>query len=422
MKNIRWYLFWLKDFFEGSTVRKMYNDIKNNDEKKNEEKLKKLLKHAVTTTSYYSKYNSDSIFNFPIINKNIIKENYEKLKSNKYEPKDVRTMSTSGSTGIPLTVIQDKNKRKKCRADFIYFWRKAGYTFGEKQIFFRIWTKKNLKRKIDRYLQNVIAYDISNIDEKNLESVVELLKKDKKIKNIFSYASTLKQLSEYMIKNNCKPDEFSITSIISTSEMLEEATRENLKKIFNCNVISSYGNQENGLLAQENIEKGGFELNTNSYFFEFLKLDQDVPAEEGEISRIIVTDLYNYAMPIIRYDTGDIAIYRKVNSNVKNINQLYGRKVDSIKNTKGEVMSPHVITNNMWGIENVKQFKFQQVGLKEYKMILNMNDNYKVDEEKINFKFKNLLGEDANFAIEYVSEIPVLSSGKRKYIENLYGK
>ena len=51
-------------------------------------------------------------------------------------------------------------------------------------------------------------------------------------------------------------------------------------------------------------------------------------------------------------------------------------------------------------------------------MILNLNCE-KIDEKSIKEKFKNLLGNDAIINIKYVEEIPVLSSGKRKYIENL---
>lgn len=165
-------------------------------------------------------------------------------------------------------------------------------------------------------------------------------------------------------------------------------------------------------------------LNEADYYIEFLKLNSDEQAEEGEVSRVVITDLYNYAMPIIRYDTGVLAIYKNCSEckiNKKVITSIYGRKVDIIYNTKGETLSPHIITNNMWGIKGVKQFKFIQEDKTSYKFILNINNSIENYNEII-CKFKEILGKEAKIDIEYVDEIPVLSSGKRKYIENRMNK
>ena len=75
---------------------------------------------------------------------------------------------------------------------------------------------------------------------------------------------------------------------------------------------------------------------------------------------------------------------------------------------------------SMWGIENVKQFKFIQKGKKEYELLINLKEKEGVNKELIIAKFKKILGQDANVSIKYVDEIPTLKSGKVKYIENLY--
>ena len=69
--------------------------------------------------------------------------------------------------------------------------------------------------------------------------------------------------------------------------------------------------------------------------------------EEGELARIVVTDLFNYAMPLIRYDTGDLAVVEKHEKYGKVITSIEGRRTDFIYNTSGDVLSPYSVINNM---------------------------------------------------------------------------
>lgn len=425
--NWRWYLFWLMDFLRGGKIHKAYKDIKRcyyNGNNHIEKDVSNLLEHARKTTKFYSKYTQNKIEDFPIMNKRMIIENYEEIKSSKYIGKKLHKMSTSGSTGTPFTVVQDKIKRSRVIAEVLFFGKICGYTFGQRQVFFRVWVNSVKKSKLKQFLQNMITEDISNLDSDKMEQIKEILTKDKKIKNILSYSSTMGQVSKYLLEKGLTPKDFSVKSIICGSELLQDEIRNNLKKVFNSNIVSRYANEENGILGQECIEKQEFHLNTSSYYFEFLKLDEDKKAEKGELARIVITDLYNYALPMIRYDTGDLAIVGDATCDIKVnavIKEIFGRKVDLIYNTEGQALSPHAITNNMWNTQNIKQFKFTQISKDEYVILLNVEKNFDKEQEKeIKEKFIKILGNNAKIKIEYTDEIPVLASGKRRYIENLY--
>lgn len=425
--NWRWYLFWLMDFLRGGKIHKAYKDIKRcyyNGNNHIEKDVSNLLEHARKTTKFYSQYTQNKIEDFPVMNKRMIIENYEEIKSSKYIGKKLHKMSTSGSTGTPFTVVQDKIKRSRVIAEVLFFGKICGYTFGQGQVFFRVWVNSVKKSKLKQFLQNMITEDISNLDSDKMEQIKEILTKDKKIKNILSYSSTMGQVSKYLLEKGLTPKNFSVKSIICGSELLQDETRNNLKKVFNSNIVSRYANEENGILGQECIEKQEFHLNTSSYYFEFLKLDEDKKAEKGELARIVITDLYNYALPMIRYDTGDLAIVGDATCDIKVnavIKEIFGRKVDLIYNTEGQALSPHAITNNMWNTQNIKQFKFTQISKDEYVILLNVEKNFDKEQEKeIKEKFIKILGNNAKIKIEYTDEIPVLASGKRRYIENLY--
>lgn len=419
--NYRWYLFWIKDFLQNNRIKKAYKDILKNhneiDMNGQKEKITNLLNEVIENCEFYSN-NKNNINDFPIVNKMILKENFDKILNKKYQLNNLHKMSTSGSTGTPFTVYQNKEKRHRVIAEVLFYGKIINYTFGEKQFYFRIWVNSIKKNKFKRYLQNMNTIDISNLSDERLAEILEKINTEK-VKCILSYASTLERLAEYAEKSGYKYTQKKLKCIISSSELLSEKTRKKLKNIFKCNVYSRYSNEENGILGQDTCTNKEFNLNYANYYFEFLKLENNEPAQEGELSRVVLTDLYNYSMPLIRYDTGDLAIYRTKN-NKKYITELYGRKVDLIYNTKKEQISPHTITNNMWEFKEIKQFKFIQNDTKSYKIIINTDK--KIEQNQIINKFKKILGKDAEIKIEYTKEIPILSSGKRKYIENTMNK
>jgi len=169
-------------------------------------------------------------------------------------------------------------------------------------------------------------------------------------------------------------------------------------------------------------ENNEFHLNTASYVFEILKLGKDEPIEDGELGRIVVTDLYNYGMPIIRYDTGDLGIKKSSSNcsfNTPVFTSVEGRRMDMIFDTKGEIISSFTITNNLWRYPEIVQYQFIQTGEKEYEFILNLEEEFPREQELIE-EFKEYLGLDAIIKVSYVDGIPLLNSGKRKKVINKY--
>ena len=411
-------MFWLKDKVTGGKVKEAYKDLENNyfkfDKKKQNEKLNYLLKYAKENCKFYSKYQL-SIIDFPVINKQIIKDNFDDIFVKKYNINKLHKMSTSGSTGTPFTVYQNKEKRNRVLAEVLFYGKITDYYFGQKEMYCRSWTKKNKKTLLKQKLQNIIPFDITSLNDKTISNCLNIISKEKNLTCILSYASTLDRICEYIIRSKYSYNNKSLRSIISSSEVLNEETRKKINKLFKCKCYSRYSNQENGILGQDNGVDKTFILNEANYHFEFLKIDSDEEAKEGEISRIVVTDLYNYAMPMIRYDTGDIAIYMKINNKLC-ITEIYGRRQDIIYDIHNNPISPHGISVNLWGLSNIKQWQFIQKGQKKYKIMINSSNN--IAEKEVIEKMKKILGKDANITIEYVSEIPILSSGKTKNIIN----
>lgn len=412
--RLRRNVFWTIDMLNNRKTRKNYIEIKRLMESNtsNKNQLSLLLKHAIQSVPFYKNFNFTNIEEFPVLTKNDYKENYNIYQSEHYLDKQLHQMSTSGSTGTPFTVYQNMNKRKRTVADLIYFNDIAGQKLGDRFMYIKAFPEP--KTRIESLKQNVIAIDILKLNNNVLEGIRTTLKKDKLITSILAYASSYEQLGNYLHKMGDNPEMFNLKALFSSSALLTDDTKNKLVEVFGCPVIDRYSNQENGVLAQTRDTFGEFHINRASYYIELLKIDSDEVAEKGELGRITITDLYNFAMPMIRYDTGDLAISddddRKSLSTLRNIQ---GRRVDIIYDTKGNMLTPHTVSVHMKRYEKLKQWQFIQDDKNNYILKANGAEGIytRVDFENT---LRSILGSDAEIEIQYVDEIPVLASGKFK--------
>ena len=151
-------IFWINDFLKGSPIRKPYSEIKwicEHDEEVTRKlrlrKLNEILKYACSNTIFYAQYMGNDINHFPVMDKASLIKNADaisvppsKIPNQKGE---VYIQKTSGSTGVPLAVPQDTQKRQRRIADLKYFGQLVGYKSHEPLIHLRIWNKWQKKSR-----------------------------------------------------------------------------------------------------------------------------------------------------------------------------------------------------------------------------------------------------------------------------------
>jgi phenylacetate-CoA ligase len=420
--NFRKLLFTLNDTLKGGLVSNHLNDVKNHMEGKTNESdihLKNLLQHAITNVNKYKDIQSFDLQSFPVVDKSIIKNDLNSFKAKNYLDKKVVTMTTSGSTGTPFTVFQDLNKKARNHADTIYFGKLAGYEIGNCLIYMKIWAKQKMSSSFTYKLQNIIPMDVLQLDDVQIQKLIDLMENHKQNYSILGYVSALEQVVRFLDKNKKAGINANVKSFITMSEGLSFETKQKLQNIFNCPVVSRYSNLENGIIAQELRDgKARFLINTASYKVEILDLKTNEPLSNGKLGKIVVTDLFNYAMPMIRYDTGDLGAMEEDNDKLY-LSKVEGRKLDVLFDTKGNVVSSYIMYKNMWQYTEIDQYQLIQVSEKGYLFKINCPTEFKREKQLIG-EFISYLGSDADFKVEYVTEIPLLDSGKRRKTVNLY--
>lgn len=427
-ERIRNLSFWTIDFLRGGNVRKHYQDVKHIIEKPNDplslnkkaEYLGDVLKHATATSNYYKNINPNNLENFPVVNKEVIKLSYKDIQSQIHINKSKVGVSTSGSTGASFTVYQDLNKKNRNTADIIYFSELCGFTIGYRLYYLRFWNMFKKKNGLASFFQNIIPINVFELSEEAVKKLITILKRDTSNKGMLGYASSFDKICKYLESINSKPIDCKLKSVIGMSERLDPNTKLQMKKYFNVDMVSRYSNAENGMLAQQPIKEEYFRINWASYYIEILNFDNDQKVAPGTIGRIVITDLFNYDTPMIRYDTGDIGIMNyEMNQGVSELvlTKVEGRKMDMIRNTSGEILSTSIllIINKY---KQVKQRQIIQKAEKEYVFKLKIEHTIFDKESEFIEEFKGYLGEDANIRIEYVTEIPLLNSGKQRAIVN----
>ena len=306
--------------------------------------------------------------------------------------------------------------------NFISVMELNGFRLGMKRGEFRVWIPgKNTISRWKSFKNNLIMIDISNMGDEALEKICEKIRKEK-IQVLVAYSSALTALTGYIKKTKKDVTRWSVEMVFSMGEALPQATYDAVKEIWGFAPVRSYGNNENGFIAIQLNEEDRYTVDLYNFYVEILKLDSDEPAAPGELGRIVVTDFYNRAFPMIRYDTGDTGKYVEIKENSGRCHgyftEIYGRRGSMMYNCKGEPLSIHVFMNVLINLEGiVHQAKCIQWEKKRYELLINA-DREKINEEEVVASYRRYLGEEAEISVTYVDEIPVQASGKRMVCEN----
>ena len=304
------------------------------------EKLRDLLEYSYNNTDYYRNlFNTinikpkdinsiDDLSKLPILTKKIIRDNQSELISKRIDSLYYKKGSTGGSTGDPLIYLHDNDSWSFVNANNIFNWEKTGYRYGNKFLALGstslyVNKKPSLKHKIYYQLKNKEAVSGINMSDDVCEKYCELIKKEN-IKYIYGYASSIYLLAKYVFVNNIN---LPIKVCFSTSEVLKDIYRETIQKAFKCKIIDCYGANDGGITAFSHT-KGFYEVGYNC----IVRIKD--PNENGE-GTILLTDLFNYAMPFINYEIGDViqidlSINKQYNYNGQIINKILGRTSDII--------------------------------------------------------------------------------------------
>jgi len=395
-----------------------------------EKKLRLIIRYAYEHNIFYHKLYREKKVNpyeiktitdlkkIPIVERKTMQDNFPRTVSIDVDPNQCFKLQTSGSTGMPLTVLVDTATQIQRRILSLRQFFECGGKRKYKQMEFRNVDDMPLpvenipisigRKLIDWPFPRSIRVPINNIALDRAKSI--LLKKKPEV--IFGYPSFLYSLVETL------EEKYGSQILFTTGEMLTYDYRKMIKSKFCGNIIDSYGCTEVGDIGWEcPNEHVGYHLNTDSVFVEFIKEGNNV--SDGEEGEIVLTDLTNTAMPFIRYKIGDIGLLGdslcSCGRTLPLMRTLKGRSDDFVLLPSGKKISPLALLdlNTMKGIF---EFRVVQRNSRLIELWIRAAENTEVNVQKFVSAVKDVIGEDIEIRIRLVEKIPVDKSGKLRRI------
>jgi len=397
-----------------------------------------ILEYSVKSVPYYRdvaerndiKTSRNGIFEdirkFPILNKEVLRNQFANLKSEAFERKYYKNTS-GGSTGEPVIFIQDAQYKEKGKGAKIFFDEWAGRMDGETVV--KLWgSERDILRGsrgiagwVTENLLNIRLLNSFRMSEIDMQRYVAIINKEKP-KIVEAYVQSIYELSKF-IKNNGL-EVHSPEGIITSAGTLYPEYQELIADVFGTKVYNRYGSREVGDMACSCEKDEGLHLNIFNQYLEILNDDLE-PCKPGEIGQVYVTTLNNYVMPLIRYQIGDMAVPAKneqcsCGRGLPLIERVVGRQMDVFKTKDGNVI-PGEFFIHFIGVVYNKDFisKFQVVQ-KDYDFVvikLVVRDEIKFGsyKKKIIDSIKNVMGRDCRVEFEFVEDIEPTKSGKYLY-------
>ena len=399
-----------------------------------EAKVKRILLHAFQTTPYYRQVFEDAQFKpsdwrtgqpipVPVLTKDLLRSSTESLRSRSFSPEMLRGAATGGTTSTPVAIWRDVEALRNKTALQFHLNRCGGYDQGTSVL--NIWGAErdlalNPSWKWKLYEQGILRrYNAGagQLSEQVLESFAEKLNRHRP-RIVYGYAGTICHFAAYL-RSQGKPYH-KPSRLIVTAEPITPDDRSLMERVFECRVTEHYGSRDIGMVAAQCDQGLRLHFHPAACYLELKPAGQTA---DGPIYKLIVTDLLNFGMPMIRYDTEDCVLLATspcaCGSWFPSVTAILGRTLDNFALPDGSIVTGAAVTVAMarikGGFIRVKQVQLIQKGL-DHLHLRYVTDGEAESTQKELEQFREEVGKlfqvKLRWTLEQVQEILRERSGK----------
>jgi len=394
-------------------------------------RLKNLISTGVEYSPFYQKRFVDSGIDptrvdgirdlriLPLLTKSDIRENTSTILSRQFDRKLLIAAKTGGSTGAALEVFCDPCAAQMRGGAAIRSNEWSGWKLGQPVA--ATWGNPSLPQSITEHLKHILRERWFYLDTVKVTDVAieEFVRDWKKYRPgmLFGHARSLFILAEALGARSMhlQPD-----GIVSTSMMLIESERQVIEDTFATPVTNRYGCEEVSLIASECECHQEMHINAEHCIVEVLDDDEE-PCSAGQDGRIVVTELINRAMPMIRYEVGDRGILSdrtcSCGRKLPLLARVTGRTADFLLAADGaRVAGISLIENTLTKLPGIKQMQIVQERKQHALVRLVPGDGYSEQTEAhLGKNLKHFLGENFDLDFDLVDDIAPEANGKYRF-------
>jgi len=432
----------LSDIIKGqSTLRylRLFEGFRNASREETEayrlRRLKQLLTHCEQNVPFYRQrfrecgfsardFNSlDQLKIIPPLTRQDLQEKWQDIIAEGYSGKKLSAGSSGGSTGQPVSYRKDSHATSAGQAAHLLGWSLSGWKMSMKGL--HIWGNpttvneewrrfsSKLKARVFRH-HKFPAYTLH--DGTKLHDLYELICRER-YDYIDGYTNAIYHFAEYLKSNNLS---FShpLKYVLTTAENLHDYQRRAIEDAI-APVYDTYGCSEINSIAYECGTCGLYHIIDPHVIVEFGESLDDAGNRE-----LHVTDLDNFAFPMLRYLNGDLALPADgdlpgCDISFSRLKAISGRETDIIKLPDGGMLSVPSFFGSMLlkKVKGLKQYQVEKVDDNLLHINLVTNDRFsdedmKIIESALNEYIRGRIG----YVIRTVGSIDVSGSGKFKLV------
>ncbi len=386
-----------------------------------ERRLRALVRHAYARVPLYRRRfdtaglrpesirSLDDLARIPILSKRELRETPRReMLAEGLRPEECFLVETSGSTGEPTGLYKDNGALLSLGAWASPFnisrwvgrraWRLMTLLVRHERTL-----EAGLVRSLPRFLLRVTEGDALAPPETQLE----LLDRARP-QILITYPSVLRNLA-VLAKERGMPVH-SPAGIALSAEVFDAPTRRLAGEVFTSAFVNAYGCTEAGLIALECHHHRGLHVIGTRAIVEVLRDGR--PAPPGEPGEVVITDLTNFASPILRYSgLGDVASWSPARCPCGRVLPLLevieGRRVDAFPLPDGRIVHPYRLTLALEHIEGVHRYQIVQEARERVRvLIVGPAGNGVGTRQAAAEALAAILGPQVQVAIDAVKTIP----------------
>lgn len=340
------------------------------------ERLNSLLAHAAENCPFYAKRLREAnlagrklraieeLASLPVTSKRDIQQSKEQMVAGNI-PESARVRNqTGGSTGSPLQFYVDRERLDSRMAST---WRHNAWTgFRPGDWVAQLWGARldllPSSTMLDT-LRNVALYrsvqlNTSSVSDSDWESYVENVRRVRP-RFVIAYAKSAVAFAKYLMDRGIEDIRFE--SVITTAEVLLEEERQLIERGLGGKVFNRYGCRELSVIASECEYHSGLHVNADALLLEIIPGEGHAPGT----GKVVITDLLNRSMPLIRYEIGDVARWAedglcKCGRGLPRLAEVNGRTTDFLVLPDGRRVSGPALTLVVADMADVAQVQFVQ--------------------------------------------------------------
>jgi phenylacetate-CoA ligase len=395
------------------------------------DRLTGLVRYAAAQSPYYSRlfrehgldggnFRFEAFHALPLLTKAIIRKSTDEMLSREFARSQLDVHKTGGSTGVAITTYFDPQWIQPRTADALRANQWAGYLHGMKAA--SLWGNpalpKTLRQRVRAALIDRFVYlDTMDFNDRAVEDFITRWRREG-AEVLFGHAHSLYMLARYLIAHSI--DDLRPRGIVSTSMMLLANEREVIEAAFGCKVFDRYGSEEVGLIASECERHEGLHLNIEHLYIEFLGPD-GVPVAPGEEGAIVITDLVNRGMPLIRYRIEDMGVPSlrpcSCGRGMPLIERVTGRVADYLKRRDGSMVAGvSLVERTLTAIPGLEQLQVVQPAVDEIVLnVVRAADFGPHSEQALLAEIRSVFGPGISVRADYMERIPQERSGKYRF-------